>query len=332
MLFNCVLELLQKHHHRQLQGLFGDPGQLPPVDADGYDIDSPIFGLNIGEASRHHLTERVRQTDENPIIPLSDIIYGETFGAQRFKPMYQFAATDQHNSAGEGFEKIFYSQLVDKFAEVSEENILDSKVIAYRKFQVANINSQIRQRLFGDVSARFVPGDVVVFNNTLVNDPQRGNEADYTFYNSDEYKIKAVREGKYLDIPVYVLDVHIPQGEGHHLERVKNPFFRVVHEKGLKAFSDECDRLHTIASAEKDKTERRKKFAEYHSYKAAFGDVSYAYALTCYKAQGSTYKHIFVDMNDIRTTGPLSKKRKLQSWYTAVTRASHNVYLIGQDA
>ena len=76
----------------------------------------------------------------------------------------------------------------------------------------------------------------------------------------------------------------------------------------------------------------RKKFAEYHSYKAAFGDVSYAYAMTCYKAQGSTYKHIFVDMNDIRTTGPLSKKRKLQSWYTAVTRASHNVYLIGQDA
>ena len=53
-----------------------------------------------------------------------------------------------------------------------------------------------------------------------------------------------------------------------------------------------------------------------------FADCSYAYALTGHKAQGSGYKYIYIDTNDILTIGPISNKRKLQALYTAMTRAT----------
>jgi exodeoxyribonuclease-5 len=51
-----------------------------------------------------------------------------------------------------------------------------------------------------------------------------------------------------------------------------------------------------------------------------------AYAVTCHKAQGGQWKHVYVDM------GPLSKDQidtNFMRWlYTAVTRATEKLYLI----
>lgn len=56
-----------------------------------------------------------------------------------------------------------------------------------------------------------------------------------------------------------------------------------------------------------------------------FADISFGYAATLYSIQGSTLDKCFVDMGDIFGTSKLSNKRRLQSFYTAVTRPKYNL-------
>lgn len=57
-----------------------------------------------------------------------------------------------------------------------------------------------------------------------------------------------------------------------------------------------------------------------------FADVSYGYAITTHKSQGSTYKNVFVDAPDIfENKNENEAKRCL---YTALTRASNKIYML----
>ena len=57
-----------------------------------------------------------------------------------------------------------------------------------------------------------------------------------------------------------------------------------------------------------------------------FADVSYGYAITCHKAQGSNYKNVFVDFNDIlKNQNELEMKKCM---YTAITRTIEKLYIL----
>ena len=57
-----------------------------------------------------------------------------------------------------------------------------------------------------------------------------------------------------------------------------------------------------------------------------FADISYGYAITVHKSQGSTYNNVFVDMNNICKT--IKDKNQLHKCiYTAITRASKKLKL-----
>jgi hypothetical protein len=54
--------------------------------------------------------------------------------------------------------------------------------------------------------------------------------------------------------------------------------------------------------------------------------VKFSYALTCHKTQGGQWKHVFVDQGYLRDD--LIDKEYLRWLYTALTRATHKVYLV----
>ena len=65
-----------------------------------------------------------------------------------------------------------------------------------------------------------------------------------------------------------------------------------------------------------------------------FDDLKDIFCSTVHKAQGSTYKHVFVELKDILTP-PRNRGKKIRRpddrpklLYTAVSRASEKVYLI----
>lgn len=57
-----------------------------------------------------------------------------------------------------------------------------------------------------------------------------------------------------------------------------------------------------------------------------FADINFGYSITVYKAQGSTFDTVFIDINDIANTR--SADEIIKALYTAVGRASHELCLI----
>jgi ATP-dependent exoDNAse (exonuclease V) alpha subunit len=57
-----------------------------------------------------------------------------------------------------------------------------------------------------------------------------------------------------------------------------------------------------------------------------FASVSYGYAITCHKAQGSNYKNVFVDFSDIVKNR--NEEEMKRCTYTAVSRTIDNLYIL----
>ena len=75
-------------------------------------------------------------------------------------------------------------------------------------------------------------------------------------------------------------------------------------------------------------TERRKAIRRDPFWGAL--EVKYGYAVTAHKAQGGQWSCVFVDLTFV---GYLPEDRNLVRWiYTAITRATKRVYLLGYPA
>lgn len=301
----------------------GDPGQLPPIKSD-LDSDSPIF---TSYKNYHTLEERVRQTEGNPIIELSDIVYQQIF--RPMKPLenddrleiVMNAFKDEKIIDGKGFKTIFYSDFLKNYKACSED-YLDSKVIAYRNDKVNLFNSEVRKFLHNNPTRSYIETEIIYMNNSFAHKVKGDIAPKWICYNSDEYKILTIKEDVIDDVDVYLVYV---DKKGHkQLSHVTNPYIPVVSEKGQKKFN-EVSYWRKKKALESYGNQAKIAWKYYYDFINKFGDVSYGYCYTGYKAQGSTFKNVFIDVNDIITVGPISTKRKLQALYTAITRASHLV-------
>ena len=72
---------------------------------------------------------------------------------------------------------------------------------------------------------------------------------------------------------------------------------------------------------------KEKNWKEFYKYQDAFADVRPVYAGTIHSAQGSTYDNVFIDLTDIG--GCRNPKEVARILYVAITRARHNVYVVG---
>lgn len=64
----------------------------------------------------------------------------------------------------------------------------------------------------------------------------------------------------------------------------------------------------------------------YSKFMNPFASVSYGYAITCHKAQGSNYKNVFVDFSDIVKNRNEDEMKRCT--YTAVSRTIDNLYIL----
>lgn len=303
--------------------LMGDINQIPPINTLG-DLDSPAFTLF---ENTFYLTERHRQTNENPILELSDLIIEEIQGSQNLNRVLEaFKETKFEN--GIGYRNIPYSKFLNDYKNISKD-YTDTKVIAYRNEKVNIFNVSIRNHIYSKPDKPFIPEEIIYMNDSFVkekNSKQGKGEKQWTFFNSDEYVIKSVNTDNYMGIDVYL--VYVYNNNHHHLRHVKEPYMRIVSPSGMKKFNEISFFRKKEAINEPNSRERSKKWKFYYDFISQFANVSYGYCYTGHKIQGSGYKNIYVDVNDIITVGPISDKRKLQSLYTAITRATHSVIFL----
>jgi len=298
--------------------LMGDKAQLPPIDPDGkmgIDADSPIFDIQLPEESLHELTERVRQTEGNPILELSDIIREEIFGSQNLMKILNIIS-EPNMIDGNGYDFIPYAQLNE---HIEKKNWLDTCVIAFRRATVSYFNKKIRNYLLNNPEDEVIENDIVCMLDNFYHE-QTDNHIDYILFNSDVFKLGKVYT-KFIRFSdghkVHKIQVYIGQIVGSKTKElvVPTPTGRQELDIALNEIAEKC------------KTGKMR-WSVFWNFKKKFCVCTYGYAITAYKCQGSTYDTVYLDINDVMLTGPLTPKRKLQTIYTAITRARHTVYFL----
>ena len=69
----------------------------------------------------------------------------------------------------------------------------------------------------------------------------------------------------------------------------------------------------------------------YTEYIDKFADISYGYAITIYKSQGSTYPIVYIGLPNILSCMKVDSSIRMKALYTAISRASLSVTLYGKD-
>lgn len=302
--------------------LIGDGAQLPPVGSPlspALDLDflKSHFTLT---AAVCELTDVMRQREDSGILSLATAVRSALNGhASEALPFQVPTSTDIHMVSGLDLQDYLESSFGQRGPE--------STMLITRSNKRANqFNREIRARVFfreEQVSA----GDflMAVKNNYhwLGNDNPIGFIA-----NGDVMEV--MRLGRWEEkfgfdfVEATVRLIDYPEASEVEVLLLLN----TLDVESASLPSAEQNKLYTGVMESHEhlptKAERKKAISEDPFYNAL--QVKFAYAVTCHKAQGGQWPEVFVDQGYL--TDDMVDTEYLRWLYTAITRATENLYLL----
>ena len=295
---------------QQIKLIFvGDASQLPPVNqrkSIAFDICSKVFYLN----------EIVRQEIDNPIRDLLQIlredISNKTFNFLHY--ISRHVGESIFNEDEEGYlitNPVGFKSLVDMSFNDEEftRNVDKYRMIAYTNIAVSNWNTYIRNKIIKDADkSMLTKNDLIMSNETIVDD-----FLSTIIINSEEYIVHDIVN--YVDNK-YGFKGFMVKFQMIHGGRITQPIF-VIDAKDIASIKLYDSILSELKKAAFNATggTRVSKWKEYYDFKKKYlipcnilnrdksikvqASISYGFALTSHKAQGSTYDVVFVDINDM---------------------------------
>src|SRR5258706_3989862 len=276
----------------------GDRCQLPPVG----EAESAVWDSDLGAT----LTKVMRH--DNQILNLATAT--RTAG-QMAIPSLNFKS--DHDSAG-GVWKMTKPDFKKSIYEAAQNGDFSSgdnaKVVAWRNARVAEYNDLIRHGIFG-ASARpgfYCPGDRIVAAGPC----EQGDEI--LMHTDDEAIVQSAIECKHPIEPRYsAIELQCIDESGKQIRLL------VIHPDSVEDFKADSQKL------SEDAKHNGRLWKSFWAHQELFHQVKYAYALTAHRAQGSTYKMVWVDYVDILANR--NRKEAFQCLYTAVTRPTTFLYM-----
>lgn len=328
MLDDSLFTMLQPYVNKVKIIYMGDPAQIPPVnkpDCIPFNEEKKIFF----DFKEYKLTEIMRQSVDNPIIetsfqirnnltkryPIEDVqtkLTDKNHGIVRIDPNKQ----TERDLAMDLFRQYFKCAEFEKDADYA-------KVIAWRNKTVDKTNNIIRNIIYGEgAKQKIVIGEKLVVRKPIVeglnvilfttSEELTVDEFDVA---TDLYKTSTgtVRL-KYYDTIVNAIDI-----EGKEYQRT----IKILHEDSKHDFDTTAEALK--ANAVKTKGAQRA-WPVYYEFLRMFADVGYNYCSTIHKAQGSTYKNVFIIEDDIDMNPDIYERNRIK--YTAYSRASDRLFIL----
>lgn len=327
-LLEDLIGFVQEGDHCRLL-LIGDTAQLPPVGM------SESRALNAGyltlladmQLFQSEMTEVVRQEHE------SGILHNATFIRQ------QIAQMDDNDAVQLPLFSIEGRSDVVRVADGELEDILNKEysngsqedvVFVTRSNKRANLfNQEIRNRVLYHEEMLNV-GDylMVVKNNYYWLD----SDSDISFIaNGDMVEVLSARNQQdlygfhYIDATLRFVDY--PDMDAVDCKLLLDTLF----SESPSLTANESKRLFDAVSENYDNIPNRAarlRAVKNDPYYNAL-QVKFAYALTCHKTQGGQWPVVFLDQGYV--TDDMMTKDYLRWLYTAFTRATQKVYLLGFD-
>ena len=321
-LLNDVVQYVSRGDNCKLL-LVGDQAQLPPINLDL----SPA--LDEEELQQFHF-------DQVFIVELEKVIRQKTDSgilknATQLRVDLNYGVYDQFKFDVKCVNDIFYTNngmnVFEAIESAFSEGGIDQTIFIVRSNKRANMyNKNIRSRILG-LEEELSVGDqlMVVKNNYFWLEP---DSAPGFIANGDVIKILSIYSLKeiygfsFAEVSVKLVD---------YLD--EKPFDTVLLLNTLEAESaslslEEGNRLYQAVL--EDYSSVRSKYKKFLSVKKNrfFNalQVKYSYAVTCHKSQGGQWEHVFVEKPYL-IEGP--NKHYLRWLYTAMTRATKQLYLLG---
>ena len=326
---------LDHNDHKKKVIFIGDNAQLPPVGMK----DSPA--LNAVYLSDKHnvcstgfeLTEVVRQKSESGVLK-NAIQLRKALQARVFNQL----DIDLNHS---DMDEVSHQNLLTRYLESCGNKINgEAIVIAHSNADVASYNRRIRQHFFPG-QEEVMPGDKVM---AVANSNTYGiliSNGDFglirkVFGNQEKRTITLKRKvsdsGKVEEIlvPLAFRDVEIGfrdiEGVPHFFKAKiledllasREPNFSSDQTKAL--YLDFCIRNNHLPSKSLEFKNSLKSDPYFNALR-----LKYGYAITCHKAQGSEWNHVFLHCKSHQSQ--LSAEY-FRWFYTAITRTSKKLYLL----
>jgi len=272
----------------------GDPAQLPPVG----EITSPIWKiennytltkvLRYGNSMLDLATE-IRNVVDHPF-PSIKIVTNP--------PVYRVGKADWFNEIESNIELFKTDQ---------------AKIISWRNVKVDEYNNYVRGLIFGRPEAKatfWLPTDKIVATSRCTD--LDGNiilQTDETAEIVEVVEGNHPLHGEFEIFNILALD-----------ERERKITLRVLTPSGAFRLSNRLNELSMEA-----KSGKRYKWREFWELKEAFHEIRHSYAITSHRSQGSSYRKVFVDLEDLMLNR--NKAEAFRSLYVSCTRQREELWI-----
>ena len=306
--------------------LLGDTAQLPPVGSDlSPALDSDYiagFGLKVSDFT---LTEVARQALDSGILSEATRIR-EGIGDLRFEIG---DCTIQAN--GKDIVRLNGAEVVEQLERSYDEVGAEETLIITRSNKATNLYNQgVRARILWKED-ELSSGDRLMVSKNNYYWTREYEQLDF-LANGDSLEVVRLRNEhemygfRFVEASLRLVDYDWEIDALVWMDTLTTDSPEQNYEMQKQLF----ERIAEDYPEVKNKKERTKLIFESPYYNAL--QVRFAYAVTCHKAQGGQWKHVYVDsgmasewLNELSETERLEYLRWL---YTAVTRATEKIYLL----
>lgn len=309
--------------------LMGDAAQLPPIGEEKSPALSSNFmegyGLKVYEC---RLDNVLRQSEE------SGILYNATLIRTHIMRDELTQLPQIHFNTFADIEVVPGNELIETLNSSYLEVGVDETMVITRSNKRAHIYNQgIRQTILGS-EEELSTGDMLMIvrnNYHWVQPPTNNEEQDTTsmtfLANGDRAMVQRVRNTREL-YGFRFADVWLQFPDYNDYELEATIVLDSLHTEAPALSREQNERLFNEVLADyadiPRKQDRVKKLREDIFLNAV--QVKYAYAITCHKAQGGQWAHVYVDQGYM--TDEMLSPDYLHWLYTAFTRATEKLYLV----
>jgi tRNA A37 threonylcarbamoyladenosine biosynthesis protein TsaE len=310
--------------------LIGDKAQLPPVGEEESPALSASFlqgyGMNVYEAD---LNQVLRQSEDSGILWNATRIRSQESGVRSLSlPQIRL----------KGFADVCVvpgDELIESLSDSYSHVGMDETMVITRSNKRANIYNQGIRNMVLDREDELCRGDMlmIVKNNyfwvkeTGVSSQESG-EGSFSFIaNGDRAVVQRVRHVHELyGFRFAEVTMQFPDYDDYELTAIVNLDTLTTEAPALTR--EQQEQLYNAVLEDYSdiprKADQIKKLKEDRYYNAL--QVKFAYAVTCHKAQGGQWAHIYLDQGYM--TDEMLTPDYIHWLYTAFTRATEKLYLV----
>ena len=302
--------------------LIGDKAQLPPVGEEESPALMPQVMRCYGSEVMHStLNEVVRQGEE------SGILWNATKVRSMISEEYAMELPKVWFHGFDDIRNVPGNELIEELASSYSRAGLDDTIVITRSNKLAiRYNNGIRNMVLGNED-ELCTGDrlIVVKNNDFWTEKEK---LPVPFIaNGDRVKVERVRNIREL-YGFRFADVTMSFPDYDNMELTATVNLNTLRSEAPALTREESDLLFNKVMEDYQhiplKMDRIKAMRQDVYYNAL--QVKYAYAVTCHKAQGGQWSHVYVDQGYM--TDDMLTPDYLHWLYTAFTRATEKLYLV----